>query len=194
MNRDSSASRQALNVAGLGMASAAATFSAAFGQAAVASNDTPKRNDVETVVVTGMRSSLDVLPQTILDTPQSINVIPAKVIQQQGVNNLADALKNVPGITLDAGEGGTHGDLVNLRGFSAGDDYYLDGLRDTGLYDRDTFDVSALEVYKGPASTLFGRGSTGGVINQVSKMPELFPIDDFSVTGGTNSEIRATAT
>src|SRR6185437_8145039 len=112
MNRDSSASRQALNVAGLGMASAAATFSAAFGQAAVASNDTPKRNDVETVVVTGMRSSLDVLPQTILDTPQSINVIPAKVIQQQGVNNLADALKNVPGITLDAGEGGTHGDLV----------------------------------------------------------------------------------
>jgi len=193
MNRDSSASRQALNVAGLGMASAAATFSAAFGQAAVASYDTPKRNDVETVVVTGMRSSLDVLPQTILDTPQSINVIPAKVIQQQGVNNLADALKNVPGITLDAGEGGTHGDLVNLRGFSAGDDYYLDGLRDTGLYDRDTFDVSALEVYKGPASTLFGRGSTGGVINQVSKMPELFPIDDFSVTGGTNSEIRATA-
>ena len=73
----------------------------------------------------------------------------------------------MPGITLNAGEGGTHGDLVNLRGFSAGDDYFMDGLRDTGLYDRDAFDYESVEVYKGPASTLFGRGSTGGVINQV---------------------------
>jgi len=83
--------------------------------------------------------------------------------------------------------------LVNLRGFSAGDDYFMDGLRDTGLYDRDVFDYEAIEVYKGPASTLFGRGSTGGVINQVLKTPQLFPIYDFAVTGGTNAEIRATA-
>ena len=62
----------------------------------------------------------------------------------------------------------------------AGDDYFMDGLRDTGLYDRDTFDYESLEVYKGPASTLFGRGSTGGVINQVMKSPQLYPIDDFS--------------
>ncbi len=65
-------------------------------------------------------------------------------------SSLQEALKNVPGITLNAGEGGTHGDLVNLRGFSAGDDYFLDGLRDTGLYDRDSFNVEAIEVYKGP--------------------------------------------
>ena len=69
-------------------------------------------------------------------------MIPAQVIKEQGVTNLQDALKNVPGITLNAGEGGTHGDLVNLRGFSAGDDYFLDGLRDTGLYNRDTFDCA----------------------------------------------------
>src|SRR5262249_17801140 len=112
---------------------------------------------------------------------------------EQGVNNLADALRNVPGITLNAGEGGTHGDLVNLRGFSAGDDYFMDALRDTGLYDRDVFDYESVEVYKGPASTLFGRGSTGGVINQVLKSPELFPIDDFAVTGGTDAELRGTA-
>ena len=193
MKRDRSAAHQALGAAGMGAVSAATAFSAAFGQAVVASNDVSKSNNVETVVVTGMRTQLDVLPKTILDTPQSINVIPAEVIRQQGVHSLADALKNVPGITLNAGEGGTHGDLVNLRGFSAGDDYYMDGLRDTGIYDRDTFDVSALEVYKGPASTLFGRGSTGGVINQVSKSPGLFPINNFSVAGGTNSEIRAVA-
>lgn len=150
-------------------------------------------SSAQTVIVTGQRSTLDTLPQKILDTPQSINVVTAQLLQQQGGSSLADALKNVPGVTLNAGEGGTHGDLVNLRGFSAGDDYFMDGLRDTGLYDRDSFDYEAVEVYKGPASTLFGRGSTGGVINQVLKTPQSTPSTSFSAIGGTNSEARATA-
>jgi catecholate siderophore receptor len=179
--------RQALGIASFGITSAAAV-TAALGQT-VAAND---KTGIETVVVTSRRANLDTLPEKILDTPQSINVVPAEVIREQGLNNLQDALRNVPGITLNAGEGGTHGDLVNLRGFSAGDDYFLDGLRDTGLYDRDTFDYDSVEVYKGPASTLFGRGSTGGVVNQVTKAPELYPIDDVSVTAGTNAELRAT--
>jgi catecholate siderophore receptor len=149
--------------------------------------------ELQTVVVSGQRSSLDVLPANILDTPQTIDVVNSELIRQQGAATLADALKNVPGITLNAGEGGTHGDLVNLRGFSAGDDYFMDGLRDTGVYDRDTFDYEAVEIYKGPASTLFGRGSTGGVINQVLKSAKLTPVDDFALTGGTNSEVRMTA-
>ena len=107
-----------------------------FRPASAAAND--QTRTLETVTVTDQRLTIDLLPEKILDTPQSINVVPAEVIRQQGVNNLQDALKNVPGITLNAGEGGTHGDLVNLRGFSAGDDYFMDGLRDTGLYDRDT--------------------------------------------------------
>jgi catecholate siderophore receptor len=149
--------------------------------------------DSQTVVVTGQHTTLDTLPQKILDTPQSINVVSAELLNEQAGTSLADALKNVPGITLNAGEGGTHGDLVNLRGFSAGDDYFMDGLRDTGLYDRDSFDYENVEVYKGPASTLFGRGSTGGVINQVLKAPQLNSFSTFSATGGTNSEARATA-
>ena len=183
--------RQVLNVASFGVTSAA-TVASAFGQT-VAANDGGKDKTVETVVVTGRRASLDTLPQKILDTPQSINVVPLEVIRQQGVSNLQDALKNVPGITLNAGEGGTHGDLVNLRGFSAGDDFFLDGLRDTGLYTRNSFDYDAVEVFKGPASTLFGRGSTGGVINQVTKTPELYPVDDATFALGTNDEVRATA-
>ena len=148
---------------------------------------------IETVVVTDSRLNLDLLPGKILDTPATIDVVPATVIRDQGVNNLEDALKNVPGITLNSGEGGTHGDLVNLRGFSVSDDYFLDGMRDTGLYTRDTFDYESLEVLKGPSSTLFGRGTTGGAINQVSKSPELYPIEDFSLTGGNNAEARGTA-
>ena len=172
------------------VASAVGASSAAFGQQ-LAANDQP--NALETVTVTAERTSINLLPDTILNTPQSINVIPAKVIQEQGVNTLEDALKNVPGITLNAGEGGAHGDLVNLRGFSVSDDYFLDGLRDTGLYSRDTFDYASVEVLKGPSSTLFGRGTTGGAINQVTRSPELYPIEDIAVTGGTNAEIRGTA-
>jgi catecholate siderophore receptor len=149
--------------------------------------------DSQTVVVTGQHATLDTLPQKILDTPQSIDIVSKELLQKQAGTSLTDALRNVPGITLNAGEGGTHGDLVNIRGFSAGDDYFMDGLRDTGLYDRDAFDYENVEVYKGPASTLFGRGSTGGVINQVLKTPQLTPILGFTVTAGTNSEARATA-
>ena len=155
----------------------------------VAAND----KTVETVNVTAQRTSLDKLTEKVLNTPQSIDVVPLSVIQEQGTASLRDALKNVPGITLNAGEGGAHGDTVNLRGFSASDDFFLDGLRDTGFYDRDSFNDQAVEVYKGPASTLFGRGSTGGVVNQVSKMPELYPVTDANLTAGSNAELRGTA-
>src|ERR1700761_2961841 len=172
--------RTAVSASSLGLTSAAA-ISGAFGQeiaAHVINNQT-----LETVTVTDQRLTLGLVPYNILDTPQSVNVIPAQVLQEQGATSLTDALKNVPGITLNAGEGGTHGDLVNLRGFSVSDDYFLDGLRDTGLYTRDVFDYDSVEVLKGPTSTLFGRGTTGGAINQVTKTPELRPIDNFSITG-----------
>jgi catecholate siderophore receptor len=180
----------AMGLAGVGLASA--SLGGAQAQS-LATDAAAAKGGVETVTVTGQRSSLDTITAKIQDTPQSINIVPLEVMQQQGVSTLQDALKNVPGITLNAGEGGTHGDLVNLRGFSAGDDYFMDGLRDTGMYDRDSFDYESVEVYKGPASTLFGRGSTGGVINQVLKNPQLYPIQNFQITAGTNNEGRATA-
>jgi len=189
----SGVARAALGISGFGVGSAAAVGAAWADNLQEAANSNAPHNPIETVVVTQKRSSLDALPEKILNTPQSINVVPAEVIRQQGLTRLSDALKNVPGVTLNAGEGGTHGDLVNLRGFSAGDDYFLDGLRDTGLYDRDVFNVDSIEVYKGPASTLFGRGSTGGVVNQVSKGATLYPIDDATMTLGTNAELRGTA-
>ena len=144
------------------------------------------------VVITG-HPTIGAYASSLQDTPQNVTVIPQEVLNEQAVNNLQDALKNVPGITLNAGEGGTHGDNINLRGFAASDDFFLDGLRDTGFYTRDSFNYEGIEVYKGPASTLFGRGSTGGVVNQVSKTPQL---DDFvrgTAVVGTNSEKRGTA-
>jgi catecholate siderophore receptor len=144
------------------------------------------------VVVTG-HPTISTYATSLQDTAQNVQVISEQVLNEQAVNNLQDALKNVPGVTLNAGEGGTHGDNINLRGFAASDDFFLDGLRDTGFYTRDSFNIEGIEVYKGPASTLFGRGSTGGVVNQVSKSPELTDFARGSFVGGTNSEVRGTA-
>ncbi len=106
------------------------------------------------------------------DTPQTITVIPQQVIQQQGATTLRDVLRNVPGLTMTAGEGGTPaGDNLNLRGFSARNDVFVDGVRDLSPQSRDPFNLEQVEVVKGPGSAFTGRGSTGGAINLVSKAP-----------------------
>ncbi len=106
--------------------------------------------------------------------------------------SLGDALRNVPGITIGAAEGGSIGNNFNLRGFSARTDLYLDGMRDRGQYYRDVFSLDAVEVLQGPSSMLFGRGSTGGVINQVSKLPTLAPFGNVALSVGTQPSVRAT--
>lgn len=126
------------------------------------------------------------------DVPQSITVIDRKMLDTQAAASLKDALRNVPGITLGAGEGGVIGDNINLRGFSARTDVYLDGMRDRGQYTRDVFALQAVEVLKGPSSMLFGRGSTGGVINQISKKPEARDRGELGATIGTDGYFRAT--
>jgi catecholate siderophore receptor len=124
------------------------------------------------------------------DIPQSVTVIDRAVLEAQGVTSFADALRNVPGITIGAAEGGQIGNNINLRGFTARTDVYIDGFRDRGQYYRDTFHLDAIEVLKGPSSMLFGRGSTGGVINQVTKVPLLQTIDEVSATVGSDDRYR----
>jgi catecholate siderophore receptor len=149
---------------------------------------------VEQVTIKGVRSLLaDKLPGDQLDTPQSLTVVTDKLMTEQGNTRLEDALKNVPGITLNAGEGAARGDTVNLRGFSAFNDFFLDGIRDAAVYTRDSFNLQSVEVVKGPSATLFGRGSTGGAINQVSKAPFLEPVDVVTANLGTNDLYRMTA-
>ena len=93
------------------------------------------------------------------------------MLKDRAVTNLNDALRNVPGISLGAGEFSWQGNNPTIRGFLARNDMFLDGIRDFGSYYRDPFYLQSIEVLQGPASILFGRGSTGGVINQTSKMP-----------------------
>jgi catecholate siderophore receptor len=115
--------------------------------------------------------SLDRYPVPLLDTPQSITTISQAIMHEEGATTLRDTLRNAPGISLAAGEGGSQGDNLTLRGFTARNDIFLDGMRDFGSYYRDSFNYREVEVLEGPSSVTFGRGSTGGVINQESKTP-----------------------
>ena len=119
--------------------------------------------------------SLDRYPVPLLDTPQSITTISQATIHEEGATTLRDTLRNAPGISLAAGEGGSQGDNLTLRGFTARNDIFLDGMRDFGSYYRDSFNYQEVEVLEGPSSVTFGRGSTGGVINQESKAPVNHP-------------------
>ncbi|MFC5499614.1 TonB-dependent receptor [Caenimonas terrae] len=129
---------------------------------------------------------------TARDIPQSLTVVNDKLLQDQGKDSFKEALRNVPGISFEAGEGGRIGDSIRLRGFSVSGDIYLDGIRDIAQYNRDTFNIDRIEVLRGSASMLFGRGSTGGVVNQVSKVPRLATQHQVDVTVGDGNYLRTT--
>lgn len=121
---------------------------------------------------------------TLLDTAKTISVIDAKVLSSQGVTSLNDALRNVTGVsTFGAGEGGggniTTNDKITIRGFSANNNIYIDGIRDVTGYSRDLFNTEQVEVSKGASSSITGKGSSGGTVNMVTKKATL---DDFAST------------
>lgn len=125
----------------------------------------PNRFKAETST-TGSKAEM-----ALRDIPQSVSVVTKELIKSQNAFNLRDALRNVSGLTIAAGEGARTGDSITLRGFAANTDNYLDGVKENGQYNRDTFFIEKAEVLKGASSILFGRGATGGVINQVAKKP-----------------------
>ncbi len=131
--------------------------------------------------------------QAIRDIPQSLTVVTEKLIDDRNLDTIKEVLKNTAGVTFMAGETGEED--IRLRGFSlAGTgDIFLDGMRDPAFYDRDTFNQDRVEVLRGSASMLFGRGSTGGAVNQVSKVPRLMDENEVTTTVGSHAYRRVTA-
>jgi catecholate siderophore receptor len=138
-------------------------------------------------------ASLSRIPVPLLDVPQSITVIPQQLMQERAASSFQDALRSVPGISFQAGEGGVQGNNLTLRGYNARSDLFLDGVRDPGSYFRDIFNIESIEVLKGPSSQYFGRGSTGGAINQVSKVPQPTPGYGGTFSPGDGLYLRGTA-
>ncbi|VVM48583.1 Ferrichrome outer membrane transporter/phage receptor [Pseudomonas fluorescens] len=130
-----------------------------------------------------MRSSA-----SLQEIPQTVNVIPAQVIRDQAPRNLDDALANVSGITQGNTLGSTQ-DSVMTRGF--GDNRNGSIMRDgmpivQGRGMNAT--VDRVEVLKGPASLLYGIQDPGGVVNMVSKKPELTQYNALTLRGSTYGE------
>lgn len=130
--------------------------------------------------------------QAIRDIPQSVTVMTERLLDDRNLDDFREVLRTTAGVTFQAGETGEED--IRLRGFSLGQagDIYVDGLRDAPLIERDTFNLDRVEVLKGSASMLFGKGSTGGVVNQVSKQPFLLDQHEVNTTIGTGKELRVT--
>ena len=128
--------------------------------------------------------------QNLRDIPQSVTVVTEKLIDDRNLDTVKEALKNTAGISFLAAEGGEED--IRLRGFSlqATGDLFIDGMRDPAFYDRDTFNLDRLEVLRGSASMLFGRGSTGGAVNQVSKVPRAITEHQVDLTLGSHAYRR----
>jgi catecholate siderophore receptor len=129
--------------------------------------------------------------QALRDIPQSITVVTEKLIDDRNLDTLKEALHNTAGISFLAAEGGEED--IRLRGFSlaATGDIFVDGMRDPAFYDRDTFNNDRIELLRGSASMLFGRGSTGGAVNQVSKQARAIDESSVDVTVGNHGYKRA---
>lgn len=122
------------------------------------------------------------------DIPQTVNVVTAALIADQAAQSLQDTLQNVPGVSFHIGDG--QRDQVYIRGFDAIGDQYVDGLRDDGLYYRDLSNVDRIEVVKGPAAVLYGRGSSGGIVNRITKRPGPDPVRELSLVLGSWDQRR----
>jgi len=133
----------------------------------------------------GITTRVGKVPQDPHDIPQAITTVTKKLLEEQQVGSLREAMRNVPGVSFNAAEGGRGGDNMNLRGFYTFGDVYLDGIRDTAQYFRETFNLEQIDVLRGAAATLFGRGQAGGTINQVTKTPLLH--DQYRLAAGVGT-------
>lgn len=140
------------------------------------------------------RSASSRLTEPLVNTARTITAIPKEVLEDKGATSLRELARTTPGLTLGSGEGGNaFGDRVFIRGFDARNDMYINGVRDSGVSTRETFMAEQVEIAKGPAGSIAGRGTAGGAINVVTKQPAPQNFYQLSSTLGTDMTRRVTA-
>lgn len=122
------------------------------------------------------------------EVPASLTVVPAELMRDQAMKSIADVVRYVPGVSAHQGEGNR--DQVVLRGIATTADFYVDGVRDDAQTFRDLYNLERVEVLKGPAGMIFGRGGAGGVVNRVTKRPVFGRVGAAEFTVGSNSQLR----
>lgn len=126
----------------------------------------------------------------LLDVPQTVTSVPRALLNDQHAQSVADAVRNVPGVSIAQGEGNR--DQVVMRGISTASDFFVNGIRDDQERFRDLYNVENVEVVQGPAAVLFGRGGAGGIVNLVTT-PTQGSRSEFNVEIGDYRHKRATA-
>ncbi len=133
------------------------------------------------------------LPGEVLDTPRTVTAITQETIETRGTTSIRQLARSTPGISLGFGEGGSSfGDNLYIRGFKANNDIYVDGVRDPGISIHETFNTEQVEVIKGPAGSVGGRGTTGGTLNIATKKPQDVDFYDFSTKLTSAGTVRQT--
>ena len=143
---------------------------------ATALAQTNSESEIDEIIVQGRYLFADQVnalkaPTPIIDVPQSLSIITADQITNQGFNSIADIIEYTPGVNTSQGEG--HRDAVVFRGVRSTADFFLDGVRDDVQYYRPLYNLEQVEILRGPNALLFGRGGTGGLINRVTKKGDL---------------------
>lgn len=128
------------------------------------------------IIVTGQYLSIDKVnavktPTPIIDVPQSLTIITADDIAEQSFLSLGDITRYTPGVNISQGEG--HRDAIIIRGNQTTADFFQDGLRDDVQYFRPLYNLQQVEILRGANALLFGRGGVGGIINRVTKTPDM---------------------
>jgi catecholate siderophore receptor len=133
------------------------------------------------------------ITEPLVNTPRTVTAIPKSVLTDTAATTLRDVARQTPGVTLGFGEGGNaFGDRIYIRGFDARNDIYVDGFRDVGNAGRETFAIEQIEVMKGPAATISGRGVAGGAMNIITKQPTDKNFGSVSTMFGTDGTVRTT--
>lgn len=157
----------------LGVSLSVLSSSIAVAQSYSVSNENKK---VEEIVVTGKYLFSDQVnalksPTPIIDVPQSLSIITANQITNQGFDSVGDIINYIPGVTNSQGEG--HRDSVVFRGVRSTSDFFVDGVRDDVQYYRSLYNIDQVEILRGANALLFGRGGTGGLVNRVTKKGQI---------------------
>ncbi|NVZ81537.1 TonB-dependent siderophore receptor [Pseudomonas yamanorum] len=125
------------------------------------------------------------------DIPQSISVIPASVLQDLGSTNVERALEFAGGVSKQNNFGGLTLYEYSVRGFTTSE-FYVDGFSANRGYPStpDAANIERIEVLKGPAASLYGRGDPGGTVNIVSKKPQPEPFTTVQTSAGSWDRYR----
>lgn len=134
-------------------------------------------------------TSASKIPLLLEETPQQEEVLTSELLRARAADSMKQAVEMLPSVGLQLGEG--RRDNFFIRGFNAVGDMYIDGVRDDAQYYRDLSNTDRIEVLEGPAAVLYGRGSSGGLINRITKKPSMEgTLGELTYTAGGYGEQR----